>query len=137
MTITYEDALTAHQIDIPAHLVAQAEIPVLTTLQLQGDLAIIPTSPSAKRGELVPSSGIQVVRGEASANTHWLDAAIGVVLWAPATAGGTDLGVVTVPDGGVAVLTHTDEHGANAIGSGTYLIRRQREQAEEIRIVAD
>lgn len=137
MTLTYETALCAHDIDVPDHLVAQAEIPVLTSLQLQGDLAIIPTKPSKKVGDPVPADGIQVVRGEATANTHWLDAYHGTVLWAPAGAGGQDLGVVTVPKGAVAVLTHTDEHGCNAIGAGTYLIRRQREQADEIRLVAD
>ncbi len=137
MTLTYDQALSAHDIEVPAHLVAQADVPVLTGLQFQGDLAIIPSTPSAKVGSPVPATGVQVVRGEASANTHWLDAYAGDVLWAPVTGSGQDLGVVTVPEGAVAVLTHTDEHGANAMGPGTYLIRRQREQADEIRTVAD
>lgn len=137
MTVTYLEALAAHQIDVPAHLIAQAEVPALTGLQLQGDLAIIPARASKKTGDPVPAGGIQVVRGEATANTHWLDAYHGVCLWAPATAGGQDLGVLTVPDGSTALLTHTDEHGANAIGAGTYLIRRQRQQAEEIALVHD
>jgi hypothetical protein len=36
----------------------------------------------------------------------------------------------------VAYLTHP-EHGFNAIGTGSYVINRQREQADEIRIIAD
>ncbi len=135
--VTYGAALAAHNIDIPAHLVAQAEVPVLTGLQLQGDLAVIPTRPSAKPGVPVPAGGVQVVAGEATGNTHWLDAATGPVFWAPATSGRQDLGVVTVPEGSVAVLTHTDEHGANAVGPGCYLVRRQREMADEVRLVAD
>ncbi len=135
--ITYAEALSAHDVDVPPQLVAQAEVPVLTGLQRQGDLIVIPTRASAKKGEPVPAEGIQVVRGEASANTHWLDAYQGEVTWAPATGVGPDLGVVSVAKGAVAMLTHTDEHGANAMGPGDYLIRRQVEQADQIRIVAD
>lgn len=137
MTVTYADALSAHQIHVPDHLIAQAEVPVLTGLQLQGDLAIVPARPSARKGQPVPASGIQVVRGEATANTHWLDSYNGECLWAPVNGAGPELGVLTVPEGAVATLTHTDEHGCNAIGAGTYRIRRQREQAEEIRLVQD
>lgn len=137
MTTTYARALAAHDIAIPEHLVADAEVPVLRVLQFQGDLAIVPSKPSAKRGKPIPAAGIQVVRGEATSNTHWLDSASGECLWAPITGRGADLGVLTVPAGGCAVLTHTEEHGANAIGEGTYTIRRQRQQADEIRLVAD
>lgn len=135
--LTYEEVLSAHQIDVPPHLVAQAEVPVLGVPQTQGDLFFLPARPSAKTGDPVPAGGIQLVRGEASANTHWLDAYDGPVLWAPATAGGADLGVMTVPDGSVAMVTHTDEHGANAFAPGVYVVRRQRQQADEIRLVAD
>lgn len=32
---------------------------------------------------------------------------------------------------------HTDEHGANAMGPGTYVVRGKREEADAIRRVAD
>ncbi len=134
---TYDDVLRAHGVTIPAHLEAQAAIPVLTGLQVQGDVAIIPARPSAKKGTLVPPQGIAVVRGESGGNTHLL-VAEGAVSWAPVVGNPDllDLCVVTVPEGATAFLLHP-EHGANAMGAGNYTIRRQREQADELRMVAD
>ncbi len=134
---TYDDVLSAHGVTIPAHLEAQAAIPVLTCLQVQGDVAIIPTRPGIKKGTPVPAAGIAVVRGESGGNTHLL-VAEGPVSWAPVVGnpGLLDLGVVTVPEGATAFLLHP-EHGANAMGPGAYTLRRQREQADELRVVAD
>lgn len=134
---TYGEVLTAHDVEIPAHLEAQAAIPVLTGLQVQGDVAIIPARPSMKKGQPVPPEGVAVVRGESGGNTHLL-VAEGPVSWAPAVGNPTmlDLGVVTVPEGSTAFMLHP-EHGANAMGPGNYSLRRQREQADELRIVAD
>ncbi len=136
-TTTYGDLLSTHGVEIPAHLEEQAAIPVLTGMQMQGDVAIIPTKPSAKKSTPVPPSGVAVVRGESGGNTHLL-VAEGPVSWAPVVGNPTllDLGVVTVPEGATAFLLHP-EHGANAMGPGSYTIRRQREQADELRIVAD
>ena len=135
--VTYDDVLSAHGVTIPAHLEAQAAIPVLCGLQVQGDVAIIPTRPSAKAGDLVPPAGVAVVRGESGGNTHLL-VAEGPVSWAPVVGNPDllDLGVVTVPEGATAFMLHP-EHGCNAMGPGNYTLRRQREQAEEIRRVAD
>lgn len=133
---TYADVLGAHRIDVPEHLRADAEIPVLTGLQIQGDVAVVPMRPSAAKAAVVPPAGIPVVRGEVGGNTHLL-VGEGGVLWAPVLSPrGADLGTVTVPEGGVAYLLHP-EHGGNAIGPGSYLIRRQREQRDEILLVAD
>lgn len=134
---TYNDVLSAHGVTIPTHLEAQAAIPVLTGLQVQGDVAIVPSRPSMKQGTPVPAGGIAVVRGESGGNTHLL-VAEGPVSWAPVVGNPTvlDLGVVTVPEGATAFLLHP-EHGANAMGPGNYTLRRQREQADELRIVAD
>lgn len=121
-------------VEIPDHLVADAEIPILAGLQVQGDLAIIPTRPSKKPGVPVSPAGVAVVRGENGGNTHLL---VGEgLVWAPVEQAGQDLGVVTVPADGAGYLLHP-EHGANAMAPGCYLIRRQREQADEIRLVAD
>ncbi len=131
---TYGEVLDAHQVEIPEHLIADAEIPVVSTLQVQGDLAIIPVRPSAKPGVPVPAEGVPVIRGENGGHTHLL---VGEgLVWAPVVGGGQSLGVVTVPDATTGFLLHP-EHGANAFGPGCYEIRRQREQADEIRMVQD
>lgn len=134
-TTTYDRLLAAHGVEVPAHLEAQAAIPVLAGLQAQGDVAVIPDRASAKKGEPVPAAGVAVVRGESGGNTHLL-VADGDVRWAPVANALLDLGVVTVGPGAVAYLLHP-EHGASGIAPGTYLVRRQREQADIIRQVAD
>jgi hypothetical protein len=137
MTNTYGEVLTGYDVKIPAHLEAQAAIPVLGGLQVQGDVAIIPCRPSMKQGDAVPPTGVAVVRGESGGNTHLL-VAEGLVTWAPVTGNPSllDLGVVTVPEGSTAFLLHP-EHGANGLAPGVYILRRQREQADELRLVAD
>lgn len=133
-TKTYREVLAAHAVEIPAHLLADAEVPVATGLQIQGDVAVVPTRPAVEVGELVPAEGVAVVRGEAGGNTHLL---VGTdIRWRPVIGGGLEYGVVTVPDGGEAFLLHP-EHGATGIGGGCYVLSGQREQADEIRRVAD
>jgi hypothetical protein len=135
MTTTYQTILGAHDVEIPAHLIAEAEVPVLAGLQFQGDVAIVPTRPGKTAAQLVPPAGVPVVRGEAGGHTHLL-VADGPVLWNPAQTGGLALGLVVVPDGAVAYLLHP-EHGAMGMAPGSYILRRQREQADVIRVVAD
>ncbi len=136
-TTTYGDLLGRHDVEIPAHLVAQAEVPVLAGVQRQGDLIVLPMRPGADAGQPVPAEGVAVVRGEAGGNTHLL---VGEgVSWRPIARNGgdgLDLGVVTVPPGAVAYLLHP-EHGGQGFAPGAYRVRRQREQADEIRMVAD
>lgn len=135
-TTTYAKVLARHGVEIPPHLEAQAAVPILTGAQRQGDIIVLPTAPGADAGTLVPADGIAVVRGEAGGNTHLL-VADGPVCWR-ATAGGdaAELGTVTIPDGAAGYLLHP-EHGAQGIAPGTYRIRRQREQADLERLVAD
>jgi hypothetical protein len=144
--MTYGEALALSAISIPEHLEAEAEVPVLTTPQAQGDLMIVPLAlayengrtPVWPQGAVVPLGGVQVVHGEATGNTHWLHAGFNSpgVTWHRADAG-LVVGVVTVPAGQTAMLVHTDEHGANGIGGGRYEIRQKRELADEIRYVED
>lgn len=134
---TMEEVLTPHGVEIPAHLEAQAEVPIVTGAQRQGDVIVLPMRKGKVAGaEAVPAEGIAVVRGENGGNTHLL-VADGDVSFAPAeTSEPQTLGTLVVSDEGTAFLIHP-EHGANAIGTGQYTIRRQREQADEIRTVAD
>lgn len=135
MTKTYEAVLSAHAVEIPAHLVPDAEIPLLDGLQRQGDVFVVPRRPGKSTSVEVPPRGIPVVRGEAGGNTHLL-VADGPVLWHPASQRGQPLGTLTVPKGSVAYLLHP-EHGATGIAPGAYELRRQREMANQIRLVTD
>ncbi|WP_051796992.1 hypothetical protein [Catenuloplanes japonicus] len=125
---TYRTALALAGVSVPEHLAADTEVPILTGPQAQGDLLVLPgTPPSDARWEPVGDEGVQVVHGEATGNTHWLHRGFDSpgVRWAPAT--GQTLGFLFVPEGQSAQLIHTDEHGANGVGGGTYLINRKRE----------
>lgn len=113
------------------HLDKELSIPVVSGAQRQGDVIIIPVE-YEHDGAAIPQEGIPVVRGENGGNTHLL---LGDGTFS-ATLLGTTLGYLTVPDGGVAVLAHP-EHGFNQVGAGTYRVGRQREQADQIRVVAD
>jgi hypothetical protein len=135
---TLASLIDRHGIDVLDHLDRDVAVPIIGGLQFQGDVAVIPAPPVA--GELVPAAGIPVVRGEAGGNTHLLLADGPGVLWAPAPErsgpAALDLGTVTVPPGSVAYIAHP-EHAYTGIAPGSYVIRRQREQAAEIRLVAD
>jgi hypothetical protein len=131
---TFSEVMNPAGVEIPAHLIADAEIPVLSGVQRQGDLIVVPTRKAKDHGQTIPAAGVAVVRGEATGNTHLL---VGDGSWRPVESrGGQDLGVMTILDGGTAYLLHR-EHGAQGFAPGAYLIRRQREQADEIRLVAD
>ena len=143
MTMTYTEALARHGVT-PADLaLAEIEVPVLCGPQRQGDVLILPR-PAVGAAELttftlVGADGVRVVAGEATGNAHILDAVQGDVFWLRGRPTATDLtlGVVHVAAGGVAHLVHTDEHGCNGVGPGTYRLTGKREMADEIRRVAD
>lgn len=137
---TLNELITTHGVDVDPHLDRQATVPVTAGLQRQGDVIVIPASMLARAETVttrVPAAGVAVVRGEAGGNTHLL-LGDGPVFFAPAQQrpGSLDLGTVTVPDGSVGYLAHP-EHAYTGIAPGTYVIRRQREQADEIRLVQD
>ena len=141
--LTLTNVLARHDITVADELLAHIDVPVLTGVQRQGDVLIIPRGRLGKAEQNtmhpVPATGIPVVRGEATGNAHILDAYTGQVRWSAHTGNPDDLllGILDVPEGGIALLIHTDEHGANAIGAGTYTLHGKREMAEEIRRVAD
>ena len=136
---TIGSVLDLHGVTVPDETIAEIEVPVLATAQRQGDVLIVPRGPLsvAEREDAVqvPAEGVAVVVGEATGNTHLLHAE-GVVLWARRS-GGVQLGVLEVAEGAEAYLIHTDEHGANGIAPSTYALHGKREQADEIRRVAD
>lgn len=120
---------TGHDLDF--------EVPVLSGVQRQGDVIVVP-DPSASASTPVPAAGTPVVRGESGGNTHAIHADGPGVLCDtyPASASSLTVASLVVPEGSAAYLAHP-EHAFNGIGPGRYSIRRQREQAEELRVVAD
>lgn len=133
---TYADVLNAYDIEVPAHLVADAEVPVISgETQRQGDVIFRATRPGKVENlKPIPAQGVIVVRGESGGNTHTL---VGGGSWAPNTTDRAICGTLVVEtDADPAFLIHP-EHGASAFGKGTYIARRQRQQAEEIALVSD
>lgn len=112
------------------------DIPVHSGVQRQGDVLVRPASVAATTP--VPATGTPVVRGENGGNTHAIYAADGPVFCDVQAGSAQDLrvAVLSVPEGSTAYLGHP-EHGYMGIGPGDYEIRRQREMAEELRMVAD
>ncbi|WP_283138095.1 hypothetical protein [Rhizohabitans arisaemae] len=132
---TIEQAIAVFGVTVDEHLDRQAEIPILSGLQFQGDVAVVPVTGEPARTP-IPTSGVPVVRGQAQANTHLL-VATGAAFFSPDRSGrALVLGVLTVEEGATAYLAHP-EHAFTGIAPGTYELRRQREQADQVQLVAD
>lgn len=138
MTMTYEQALSKVGVTVPDHLIADAEVPILTGPQAQGDLLILPITETTADLLPVPDDGVQIVFGEATGNSHFLHRGFDSpgVKYARVS-DGQCIAIVEVPDGQNAQLIHTDEHGSAGIGPGVYGIHEKREMADEIRRVTD
>ena len=123
--------------DVLAWLDREAAVPVISQGACQGDV-------SCFRRDDVPaavtpmSHTVMVVRSEASSNTHTLHPN-GECFWdyrESTSASQLVVGVLTVPEGSEALLSH-QEHGNFSIAPGTYTVGRQRELAGEWAMVAD
>jgi hypothetical protein len=137
--LTIHDAIARFGVPVEEHLDRQATIPVHEGLQLQGDVAIIPAvmvDGLAPAVTPIPAEGYPVVRGEVGGNTHLLLTDGAAFFDQRSDESGLALGVLTVPDGATAYLAHP-EHAYAGIATGTYLLRRQREQADQPRAVSD
>lgn len=133
---TFTEVLQRADVSCPDPGLADLNVPVITGPQRQGDVMVIPAGTVPASLEPIPADGVAVVRGEATGNTHLL---MGDGEWqsGDTRGGGVLLGYLTVPDGGEAWLIHTDEHGVNGIGPGSYRLHGKRELADEIRRVQD
>jgi hypothetical protein len=128
-------------------LAADAEIPVQNGVPVaQGDVLLIPVL----NGEVsdaktdLPLVGVELLRGQGG-HAHLL---LGKIQFDAGNSNTATIGTITVPAGQIGYLAHGDgtpvsalgkdaEHGLQAFGPGTYVVRRQREQAEEERLVSD
>ncbi len=132
---TLGELIGRHGVQVLEHLDRQVEVPVLDGLQLQGDLAVIPEPAGAARGLAateVPKAGIAVIEATGSGHEHRLLPTAELTMFAPLP--GQDIGLLTTSE--PAYLAHP-EHGYLGIAPGSYVLRRQREQAGEERLVAD
>lgn len=137
-SITLDQAIDRFDIDVLDYLDRTVTVPVISKIGRQGDVLII-ARPGNKRAAVtpLPKAGFPAVRGESGGNTHLL-LADGEAFYDAETPSATklDLGVLTVAEGATAYLAHP-EHGYIGIAPGTYTLKRQREQADELRMVAD
>ena len=124
---TLGEAIDVHGIDVDEHLDRAVTIPVLTGLQAQGDVMVVPRPALGPATAAVPRAGVVVVKGEFGGHTHTL-LGEGEVFFDRVADGevGLDIGTLTVAAGAIAYLAHP-EHAYSGIGPGTYVLRRQRE----------
>lgn len=120
--------------DVLDYLDRDAEVPIITASACQGDVSVFRTDTDQDATTKMPTQGVIVVRSEASMNTHSIHPN-GPVFFDYREAG-LLIGVLTVPEGSTALLSH-QEHGALEIMPGTYRVGRQREFAGEWRMVQD
>lgn len=136
-----KDVLDRAAVSIDGVLDSQIEIPILGRAQRQGDVIWVPRPNKAAATTEIPQAGVIVVRAETSTrNYHMIINWDGKCFFDADTTGGESgliLGVLTVPEGASAYVAHSEEHGANGIGTGTYEFRRQREYRGEWARVAD
>jgi hypothetical protein len=136
-TATLGQLIDKYGFDVHDHLDRDLEIPVHSGLQAQGDLFIIPAGPSrdSRQGTAVPPDGIVVIEAVGVGHEHRLFAGTpGTALFTLAGDHGQDIGLLQCTE--AAYIAHP-EHAYAGIAPGTYTLRRQREQADEERFVAD
>jgi hypothetical protein len=137
-TTTLGDLTARHGFEVLEHLEAEAEVPVLKGLQAQGDLFIIPVKgakPRTHAPKPIPAEGLAVIKAAGGGHEHRLFASVpGTAMFAFVNGPGQDIGVLECTE---PVYSLHVEHGATGIAPGASLLRRQREQADEERLVAD
>ena len=120
------------------HLEAEAQVPVLGGLQAQGDLFIVPLADASpitpRESNPVPAEGVAVIDAVGSGHEHRLFAGTPGTATFGFAGAVQDIGVLECTE--PAYILHP-EHGATGIAPGLYVLRRQREQADEERLVAD
>jgi hypothetical protein len=123
-------------VDVATHLDRDADIPVLTAPQIQGDVSIRPVRrPRFWHRHLdrhwwpverpIPPEGVAVITG-GEGHQHRLLPGPGRFDWVTVSSRPLLIGILTVPAGCEQYLAH-DQHGYLGIGPGTYEVGRQRE----------
>ena len=133
--ITYQEVAERTDTQIPEHLEAQATVPDGSEGARQGDVIVIPEKHEQLKGKAhtIAGKGYKVVAGEADRNSHILN---GEGMFYPGSYRDSirDYGVLVVPEGGEAVLTHTHEHGSIRFTEGSYRVMGQLDESTEQRV---
>jgi hypothetical protein len=140
---TLADLAGTSGLPVDAHLVLDLVIPVNDGPQAQGDLVVVPLAelaaqvsvPATARWREVPPEGIELLRGGTGGNAHTLVADPGTCVWTGTVTDATGLAIGVFEAMAPAYLLHR-EHGGTGIAPGSYVVRRQREQAPEVTVVA-
>lgn len=120
MVATYQAVADTVGAVVPEHLIASAEIPVVRRA-IQGDIMIRPLDYNLIDGIEVPAAGINLVAEDIGRERHILSADPGSGVRFHASSTVETAGRFHVPEGAVAYITHTGEHGSVAIeGPGSY-----------------
>lgn len=138
-TVNMADVLGLAALDFDLNPVPVTDLP-----QAQGDLIVAPwpsdASPRRRAEDIAKAKAVVrpevVVRGNGGNEHTLVDPNNAGVAWFAYPGESQTVGVVVVPDNAVACLDHR-EHGRLAIGPGVFIVRRQREQADAVRLVAD
>jgi hypothetical protein len=134
-TTTLGELTSKHGFDVLEHLEAEAGVPVHAGLQAQGDLFVIPVSSHGYTAEEeVPAAGVPVIEAIAGGHEHRVFASVPGAARIRMLGRGQDIAYLECTE---PVFSLHVEHGATGIAPGSYLFRRQREQADEERLIAD
>lgn len=134
---TLAEVTRATGFEVLEHLEAEAAVPVIAGLQAQGDLIIVPLPAGKKsaRQDPVPAEGVAVIAAVGAGHEHRLFAGKpGTAFFAGPVSHPQAIGWLECTE--PAYILHP-EHGAAGIAPGAYELRRQREQADQERLVAD
>lgn len=140
---TLADLTGTSGLHVDPHLVLDLVIPINDGLQAQGDLLVVPLAelagqvsvPATARWHEVPPDGIELLRGGAGGNAHTLVADPGTCVWTGTVTDPTGLAIGMFEAMAPAYLLHR-EHGGTGIAPGSYVVRRQREQAPAVPVTA-
>lgn len=133
-TLTLGRAVEITGKEVLDYLDRDAHVPTVTQAACQGDVSILRADDKPATTPL-PAKGVIVVKSEASSNTHSIHPN-GEVFFDYREDGSLLLGVLTVPEGSTALVSH-QEHGALEVTPGSYRIGRQREYQGEWQMVRD
>lgn len=130
---TLAELTSAYGVDVLEYLDREADIPVLSGNQCQGDIGILQVT-TAPATTPIPPEGVVVATGREGHDHKLLPG--GFFDFAPRRGGSLVIGTLTVPEGVEQYMAH-DEHGYMGFAPGTYQVGGQREFAGEWRAVAD
>jgi hypothetical protein len=130
---TLAELTSTYGVEVLECLDREADIPVLSGPQVQGDVSFLPVT-TAPAVTAVPPDGVVLAEGREGHAHRLLPGAF--FDRAPSRPGSLVIGTMTVPDGAAGYVAH-DEHGYMGFGPGTYQVGGQREFAGEWRAVAD